>query len=205
MTRYASFMLLNVIDTCALWNLLGSAHLYRASRKAHVSISSTQFVHYECFHKRGGNSPEWQELRTRLRERMRQGEIRFCDIDLEDLQELAALEQRKSISKGELSSIVFAKRTVQSFLSDDGQAKKLARTVLAEDAVQDTSHLCAWLCINDAIHESDEQTIREEWAALNRALEPHLHNAFLKALEYKLMQQMASQADCHDLAGDDLN
>jgi hypothetical protein len=107
------------------------------------------------------------------------------------------LEERKAISKGELSSIVFAKRTAQSFLSDDGQAKKLARTVLVEKAIQDTPHLCAWLCIHDAIHESDEQIIRAELAALNRALEPHLRNAFLKALEYKLMRQMESQASGH--------
>ena len=197
MSPYATFMLLNVTDTCALWNILGSALLYRASRNARVSISSTQFVHYECFHKRGGNSREWQELRNRLRERMKNGEIRFWDIDLEDLHELAALEERTAMSKGELSSIVFAKRTAQSFLSDDGQAKKLARLVLAESAIQDTPHLCAWLCIHDAIHESDEQTIRAELAALNRALEPHLHNAFLKALEYKLIQQMGSQTSEH--------
>lgn len=107
MSRYAKFVLLNVTDTCALWNILGSAFLYRASRNAQVSISSTQFVDYECFHKRGADSPEWQELRSRLRERMNGGEIRFWDIDLEDLQELAALEERKAISKGQLSSIVF--------------------------------------------------------------------------------------------------
>ena len=193
MSAYATFMLLNVADTCALWNILGSPLLYRASRKLNVSISSTQFVHYECFHKRGSNSPEWIELRTRLRARMVEGEIRFWDIELEDLQEVVALEGRKAISKGELSSIAFAKRTVQSFLSDDGQAKKLAKSVLSESAIQDTSHLCAWLCIHDAIHETDEHTIRAELATLKRVLEPHLRNAFLKALEYKLMIQMESR------------
>ncbi|MGA9463932.1 MAG: hypothetical protein WBV28_14165 [Terracidiphilus sp.] len=121
------------------------------------------------------------------------GEIRFWDIELEDLQEIAALEGRKAVSKGELSCIVFAKRTAQCVLSDDSQAKKLAKIVLAEGTVQDTPHLCAWLCINDTIHESDEQTIRAELAALNRALELHLRNAFLKALEYKLMMQLQNQ------------
>ena len=193
MSAYATFILFNVADTCALWNILGSGFLYRASRKAQVSISSTQFVRYECFYKRGSNSPAWQELRKRLREPMDSGEIRFWNIELEELQEVAALEGRKAISKGELSCIVFAKRTVQGFLSDDGQAKKLAKLVLAEGAVQDTPHLCAWLCINDTIHESDEHTIRAELAALNRALEPHLRNAFLKALEFKLMKQMENQ------------
>jgi hypothetical protein len=198
MSTYATFMLLNVTDTCALWNILGSSLLSRAARRAAVSFSSTQFVYYECFYKRGENRPERQELQSRLRELIKSKEIGFWDIDLEDLQELAALEERKAISKGELSSIVFAKRTAQSFLSDDVQAKKLARAVLAGSAIQDTPHLCAWLCIHDAIHESDEHTIRAELATLNRALEPHLHNAFLKALEYKLMKQMESQTSEHE-------
>lgn len=197
MNPYATFMLLNVTDTCSLWNILGSTILSRAARRARISFSSTQYVYYECFYKRGENPPERLELQSRLRELIEKKEIGFWDIDLEDLQELAALEERKAISKGELSSIVFAKRTAQCFLSDDRQAKKLARTVLAESAIHDTPHLCAWLCIHDAIHESDEQTIRAELAALNRALDPHLHNAFLKALEYKLMKQMGSQTSVH--------
>jgi hypothetical protein len=40
----------------------------------------------------------------------------------------------------------------------------------AGDGEKDTPHLCAWLCIHDAIHESDEQTIRAELAAENGAM-----------------------------------
>jgi predicted nucleic acid-binding protein len=65
----------------------------------------------------------------------------FCDIDLEDLQEVAALEGRMAISKGELSTIAFAKRTGQSFLSDDRQAKVLAKSVLKAESIQDIPHL----------------------------------------------------------------
>ena len=193
MSAYATFMLLNVTDTCTPWNVLGSPLLYRATRKSNVSFSCTQFVHYECLHKPGASCPERDELKARLRARMADGEVQFWNIELEDLQEVVALEGRKAISKGELSSIAFAKRTCQGFLSDDRQAKTLAKSVLPESAIQDTPHLCAWLCIHDVIHESDEQTIRAELATLKRALEPHLHNAFLKALEYKLMSQMANR------------
>src|SRR5262249_17850532 len=118
-------------------------------------------------------------------------EIRFCDVELEDLQEIATLENRKAISKGELSSIAFAKRTMQSFLSDDRQAKVLAKTVLASEAIQDTPHLCAWLFINDKLHEHDEHQIRSDLKSLDRSLDPHISNAFRRALEIRLMRQMA--------------
>jgi hypothetical protein len=193
MTSLAFFKLLNVADTCALWNLLGSPFLHRAAKSANVSICGTQFVRYECLFKSGANSPAWIELRNRLQVCVGNHEIMFCDIDLEDLQEVATLEGRLAISKGELSSIAFAKRTGQSFLSDDRQAKFLAKSVLDENSIQDIPHLCAWLCINDVIHESDRDTIRAELGTLKRYLDPHIANAFLGALEIKLMKQMEDQ------------
>lgn len=193
MTAYSVFALLNVVDTCSLWNLLASPFLYSAARKAGMSMSSTKFVKYECFDKPGPNSPEWQELRKRLLKCIEAGEVLFCDIELEDLQEVAALEARKAISKGELSSIAWAKRTQQIFFSDDKQAKKLAKAALSESAVQDTPHLCAWLCINDSIHEHDELRIRTELQSLKRPLDPHISNAFRAALEFRLMRDMARQ------------
>ncbi len=190
MNSLTSFNLLNVADTCALWNLLGSAILHRASKKVGVSICGTQFVRYECLYKVGANSPAWLELRNRLRSCLDSGEIMFCDIDLEDLQEVAALEGRMAISKGELSTIAFAKRTGQSFLSDDRQAKVLAKSVLQAEMIQDIPHLCGWLCVNEVLHESDADPIRLELKALQRYLDPHIVNAFHKALEVKLMKQM---------------
>jgi len=117
----------------------------------------------------------------------------FCDIELEDLQEVSALEGRMSISKGELSTIAFAKRTGQSFLSDDRQAKELAKSALAPESIQDIPHLCGWLCLNDVLHESDANTIRAELKTLQRYLDPHIENAFRGALEIKLMRQMETQ------------
>jgi hypothetical protein len=192
-TSLTIFNLLNVADTCALWNLLGSPLLHRAAKKVRVSICATQFVRYECLFKSGANSISWIELRSRLQVCLGSNEIMFCDIDLEDLQEVASLEGRMAISKGELSSIAFAKRTCQSFLSDDRQAKILAKSVLDEGSIQDIPHLCGWLCINDVIHESDGDTIRAELKTLQRYLDPHIANAFRGALEIKLMRQMENQ------------
>lgn len=190
MINLSLFKLLNVADTCALWNLLGSPLLHRASKKAGVSICGTQFVRYECLYKAGANSPAWIELRSRLHTCVANKEIMFCDIDLEDLQEVAALEGRMAISKGELSTIAFAKRTGQSFLSDDRQAKFLAKSVMEADSIQDIPHLCGWLCVSDGLHESDADTIRAELKTLQRYLDPHITNAFRGALEIRLMRQM---------------
>jgi hypothetical protein len=184
---YSTFKLLNVADTCALWNVLASPLLYRTARAAGISMSATQFVRYECLHKRGANSPEWNELRKRLRERIAGGEIVFCDIELEDLQEVASLEGRLAISKGELSSIAWAKRTGQSFFSDDKKAKRLAKSAIHDASIQDTPHLCAWLCIQGNIHEHDEGQIRADLKSLGRFLDPHISNAFRSALEIRLM------------------
>lgn len=194
MNSYSTFKLLNVADTCSLWNVLASPLLYRNARAAGVSLSSTRFVRYECLHKRGSNSPEWNEQRKRLRERVTAGEVMFCDIELEDLQEVASLEGRLAISKGELSSIAWAKRTRQSFFSDDKKAKRLAKTVLEDESIQDTPHLCAWLCIKGGIHEHDEEQIRADLKSLNRFLDPHISNAFRSALEIRLMIEMQRQS-----------
>jgi hypothetical protein len=50
-------------------------------------------------------------------------EILFCDIDLEDLQEVAALESRMAISKGELSTIAFANGQVKVFCQMIGKLR----------------------------------------------------------------------------------
>ena len=190
MSYLAVFNLYNVVDTCSLWNLLGSPLLYRVARTVKISICSTRFVRYECLFKPGAHDPSRITLQGRLRSCTQNKEIDFCDIELEDLQEVASLEKRLAISKGELSSIAFAKRTGQAFLSDDRQAKRLAKSVLPETAIQDIPHLCGWLCINDFLHESDQDTIRGELRVVQRFLDPHIGKAFLGALEFRLMRQM---------------
>ena len=47
------------------------------------------------------------------------------NITIDDLQEIDVLNSRKKLGKGELSSIVFAKKTRQAFLTDNTRARKL--------------------------------------------------------------------------------
>jgi predicted nucleic acid-binding protein len=71
--------------------------------------------------------------------------IKRVHIDLEDLQEVEILAQRRNLSKGELSAIAFARRTGQAILTDDQKARRLAETALASQYAQTVPHLAAWL------------------------------------------------------------
>ena len=44
-----SFSLVSVTDTCAIWNLVGSATLFRAARQKHLSFIITDTVSYRVF------------------------------------------------------------------------------------------------------------------------------------------------------------
>jgi hypothetical protein len=125
MTDVSKFELLNVADTCSLWNVLGSRLLSATANEAGVQICSTNFVLYECLHKPGQLRPERIELQSRLREKLANGSVRSHAIDIEDLQDVEVLRNRKRVSVGELSVIVFARKTQQAVLTDDVKAQKL--------------------------------------------------------------------------------
>lgn len=52
------FNLLNVADTCSIWNILSSKLFYCATISAKCAFSCTQFVHYECLIKPRTNESE---------------------------------------------------------------------------------------------------------------------------------------------------
>src|SRR5690606_37031569 len=117
--------------TCSIWNVLSSVRLYAAAQEAKCSFCCTQFVIYEClFKQRSNDVPEERELMKRLRRETDQRKIVSYNIDIADLQTVEVLENRRRLSKGELSSIAFAQKTGQAFLTDDQKARKLAETVL---------------------------------------------------------------------------
>jgi hypothetical protein len=103
-----------------------------------VTVCCTQFVKYECLHKPGPVKPERTELQKRLKHEIELKNVFCCHIELEDLQDVQVLSARKRVSTGELSSMVFAKRTGQAFLSDDVKARKLAATIIERDFIQST-------------------------------------------------------------------
>jgi hypothetical protein len=187
MTDLSKFRLSNVADTCSIWNLLSSLIVWTAARQQKISVCCTQFVHYECLYKPGRSTPEIIELQKRLRREIEGGRLRFFNIELEDLQDIEALSKRKKVSSGELSSMVFAKRTSQAFMSDDAKALKLAATIIANDHIQSTTHLIGWLFFEGKLQDSDKDRIIAELKQFDRNLQPHLDRAYEEAMRCRLM------------------
>jgi hypothetical protein len=183
------FDILNVADTCSIWNVLASRVLHTATQSARVSLCLTEFVRYECLHKPGQPRPERAELQGRLRRELRSGGVMACSINIEDLQDVDALEKRKRVSKGELSSIVFAKKTQQAFMTDDKKAAHLARTMIPIAKVQSTPHLLGWLYFTGRLLDPDKGTILAELAELKRNLQRQIEAAYDEALRCRLMAQ----------------
>jgi hypothetical protein len=170
----SQFEKLNVADTCSLWNILASPILSSNAEMAGVQLCSTTFVLYECLNKPGQVRPERAELQKRLKRKLDSGSIRCHPIDIEDLQDFEVLKNRKKLSTGELSVVVFARKTRQAVLTDDIGAQKLARRELGADLVQSTPHLFAWLYFNSRVNDSDKDQIVSDLLSLGRSLQPHL-------------------------------
>jgi len=128
---------------------------------------------------------------TRLREERKQGKFRDYHIDIEDLQLIEVLKNRRNLSKGELSSIVFAKKTRQAFLTDDQSARILAQKILDPKMVQTTPHLFGWLFYSDYLIDSDKALIIKEHSELGRPLAKYFEEMYLKAYELKLSHRYA--------------
>lgn len=181
MNDVSKFRPLNVGDTCSLWNLLASPLLYVTAHSAGIRVCCTNFVIYECLHKRSRHWPERVELQKRLRSKLADGSITAHPIELEDLQQVEVLQNRKKLSIGELSVLVFAGKTQQAMLTDDRKAQKLALTHLAADAIQSTPHLVAWLYFCSLLADGDVAQVKAELTALARILDPHFDNFYREA------------------------
>ena len=195
----ACFHPYNVVDACSIWNILSSKTLYHSANLASPKcfFCCTRFVHYECLIRRRKNESESEKkLRCRLKDEREKG-IQFTDhnLDIEDLQEISILENRKNLGKGELSSIIFAKKTRQAFMTDDQAARKLAESVMDNGMIQTTPHLLGWLFYSNVLTDSNKKDIIEEhsefrstqWGNLSKFFEI----MYKKALEYRLMHSIS--------------
>ena len=193
MTDLSQFQLLNVGDTCSIWNLMASPLLYVTARSVGIRVCCTNFVIYECLHKRGKHRPERLELQKRLRSKLADGSISAHPIEVEDLQQVEVLRNRKRLSVGELSVLVFAGKTRQAMLTDDKGAQKLARTHLAAEAIQSTPHLVAWLYFGSLLGDADVAQVKAELAAMARNLDPHFDNFYFEAQRCRVIAARAAQ------------
>ncbi|MES1023392.1 hypothetical protein ABN584_10875 [Gloeocapsa sp. BRSZ] len=192
----SQFHKINVTDTCAIWNILSSKLLYVTTKAAGCSFCCTTFVYYECLHKsRKTYTKEDIELQNRLRQAVQDGKFKNYHLDLEDLQEIEILQKRKNLSKGELASIAFAKKTGQAFLTDDTKARKLAREVMARHFVQTTPHLLGWLFFINFLSDSDLQPIINEHKQHNRPLAQYFTEMYNTALDYRAKLYICNEAN----------
>jgi len=183
----SKFHLVNVADTCSVWNLLSSATLHSAAKEARCEFCITSFVRYECLSKPRKKTPAAAEteLMRRLSQEQDRGGFAAHSCDIGDLQAITLLESRKRLGKGELSSIAFAMKIGQAVITDDMKARKLA-----EDSghahIQTTPHLFSWLIFKGRLGDSDKGTVIAQHKAMGRPLAPHFETAYEMALQCRL-------------------
>jgi len=183
----SKFRLINVADTCSVWNVLSSATLYSAAKEARCEFCISSFVRYECLNKPRKRTPT--EAEAELMRRLDREQARGCfaahSCDIGDLQAIQLLESRKRLGKGELSSIAFAMKIGQAVITDDKKARKLAEES-GHAHIQTTPHLFSWLIFTGRLGDSDKGTVIAQHRAMGRPLAPHFETAYEMALQCRL-------------------
>jgi hypothetical protein len=176
----------NVVDTCAVWNVLSSRRLYSSALLASCHFVITSFVQYECLHKRRNvTKPNDTELRSRLQTEQASGHFRAYSCDIDDLQTVALLQGRKRLGKGEISSIAFAMKYGQALLTDDQKARRLASDA-GHNTIQTTPHLFGWLIFIGCLSDQDKDVVIAEHRELAGILGKYFEEAYLLALQCRL-------------------
>ena len=182
----SQFHLINVADTCSVWNVLSSARLHAAAKDARCEFCITSFVRYECLIKpRKSQTNAEAELRRHLYQQQARGGFAAHSCDIGDLQAIKILESLKRLGKGELSSIAFAMKIGQAVLTDDMKARKLAESS-GHTLTQTTSHLFSWLVFKGRLVDSDKPIVIMQHQAMERPLAPHFETAYEMALQCRL-------------------
>ena len=184
-----TFNILNVIDTCSIDNLLSSSTLYLASVSSNCKFCYTKFVEYEMFFKERKESTSASEyLKNRLKEETRLKRFECFGLSIDDLQDIEIMEKRKKLGIGELSSIAFARKINQSFMTDDQGARKLASEIIGSSRVQTTPHLLGWLFYKRVLIDSDIKVIIKEHEDNNRTLRRFLEEAYTESQRIRMME-----------------
>ena len=181
------FNKLNVADACSIWNILSSKVFRQATQTAKCVFCCTAFVQYECLDKpRKSISEKEQQLKDMLKKEQSQGQFLVYPLDIDDLMDIGILQERMNLGKGELSSIAFAKKTRQAFLTDDQPARRLASATLNPDSIQTTPHLFGWLIYENILSDGDKDKVIQEHEHFDRPLKKYFEIMYIKALEHRL-------------------
>ena len=190
------FRPVNVTDTCAIWNLVGSTTLFRTARQEHLSFVITNTVSYECFIKSRGSapSPAHRQLRQRLAKHIERGEVRQSDVTIDDLQDVINTARRlgsdKRLGCGEISCAALARRLRQAVLTDN---KRDFRAIgeLVDGLLQTTPRLLGWLCLVGRLTDGDVNDVIKEHCSSDGHLSRIYKRAYCEAYEKRLMRQFS--------------
>jgi hypothetical protein len=184
----SSFFKYNVTDACSIWNILSSRVLYSAAQSAKCTFCCTAYVQYECLHKKRSTISENEnKLKCLLKSEQEKGNFSRYHLDIEDLLDIEILSARMNLGKGELSSIAFARRTRQGFLTDDQKARKLAATAIDKERIQTTPHLFGWLTYENFLTDGDKDQVINQHNNFGRPLKEFFETMYQRALEFRLM------------------
>lgn len=182
------FNKINVIDTCSIWNIISSDKLYLLALEIRCFFSLTKFVEYECLYKPRKNPIAFEILlQKKLKDEIIKGKFESHSLSIADIQDAQILALRKSIGIGELSSIAFARKINQNFLTDDQKGRKLAISILGNEKVQTTPQLLGYLVFDRRIIDGELEQIIKDHNEYSRPLERHFRYVHDEALRIRLM------------------
>lgn len=180
----STFNLVNVVDTCGVWNILSSKLLHANAQDVQCDFCITETIRYECLDKpRTSPTVGERTLIERLRRARAQGLFKAHSVDIADLQGLASLRRR--MGKGELSAIAFALKIGQAVLTDDQSARRGAAEAGCR-FVQTTPHLLSWLLFRGRLGDTDLLTVIDQHEAVEGKLGRHFREAAMLARQCQI-------------------
>ena len=183
----------NITDTCSVWNVLSSSTLYETALSARCYFACTAYVSYECLIKpRKAPTNADKILRERLIRQRHLGRFKEFHLTLEELEDVAMLERRQKLAKGELSSIAFARKNRQAVLTDDQKARRLADEVCDQGLVQTTAQLVGWLFFSAQLLDTDLKAVLKEHQEVNRPLAKYFEEMYQQGLERRAVDATSS-------------
>ena len=161
----------NVVDSCALWNILSSLVFHSVIEDNKFDFCITAYVKYECLEKpRSFSTESERKLKLELEKHIAKGKFPAHELTLEDLQDESILALKNRLGRGEISSIAFAKKTGIAFLTDDMGARKKAKPILGNERVQTSPLILGWLHFHGMINDGDVENIIADHEGLHRPL-----------------------------------
>ena len=155
-----SFRPINVTDTCAIWNLIGSSTLFRVARQRNMSFVITNTVYYECFTKSKGRpaSERHRRLRGRLAKHIQRNDVNQMDLTIDDLQDAINTARQydadRRLGYGEISCAALARRLRQAVLTDNKRDFRVIAK-LVDGLLQTTARLLGWLYLHGHLTDGD--------------------------------------------------